>query len=414
VQQWFSPQYWYSYKMPFTPDAAVLLANSVSALVAALYGRAKKCLVLDLDNTLWGGVIGDDGVDNLPLGRETAQGEAYSAFQAYCKQLKDRGVLVAVCSKNDLATAQTGFHHPDAILRLTDFASFQANWSPKNENIEAIVRELNIGLDSLVFVDDNPAERAIVSAQLPAVMVPDVGSDVSNFPRILESSGWFESVAVSPEDIERGRIYAANAERAGVQAAFKDCGEYLLSLQMEAEIAPFKSAYLDRIAQLTNKTNQFNLTTKRFTRAELESLAGRPDCIALYGRLRDRFGDNGLVSVVLGRMDGDSVHIDLWLMSCRVLKRDMELAMLDHLIAHSRARGAGRLLGYYCRSPKNDMVAGHYATLGFHCLSRDEPDTRSEWLLETGHGELQPQNRYIKDTAYGTAGNAVKAANHLP
>jgi FkbH-like protein len=409
MNQWFSPEYWYSYKMPFTPDAAVLVANSVSALIAALYGRSKKCLVLDLDNTLWGGVIGDDGVDNLKLGRETAQGEAYFAFQAYCKQLQERGVLLAVCSKNDAETARSGFRHPDSVLSLEDFASFQANWNPKPENIEAIARELNIGLDSLVFADDNPAERAMVSVQLPMVMVPELGEDVSRFAEILDGTGYFEAAWISAEDRQRSRSYAGNAERAGVEAAFKNYGDYLAYLQMETEIAPFCNTYLDRIAQLTNKTNQFNLTTRRYTRAELESLAARPDTIALYGRLRDRFGDNGLVSVALGRVDGATVHIDLWLMSCRVLKRRMELAMLDRIVEHAKAKGAARLAGYYIRSPKNNLVEGHYQSLGFECVSGGE--ARSEWSLEIGRYE--PRNRYIKDISDGSAGNTVKATANL-
>ena len=325
-------------------------------------------------------MIGDDGVDNLKLGHETAQGEAYSAFQAYCKGLKERGVLLAVCSKNERETARSGFHHRDSVLALEDFASFQANWNPKPESIEAIARDLNIGLDSLVFADDNPAERAIVSAQLPMVMVPELGEDVSRFAEILESSGYFEAAWISTEDMQRSRSYAGNAERAGSQATFEDYGDYLAYLQMEAEIAPFCNTYLDRIAQLTNKTNQFNLTTRRYTRAELESSAAQRNTIALYGRLRDRFGDNGLVSVALGRVDGDTAHIDLWLMSCRVLKREMELAMLDRIVDHAKAKGAKRLAGYFIRSSKNDMVADHYRSLGFDCLSGDE--MRSEWSLE--------------------------------
>lgn len=413
MNQWFSPQYWYSYKMPWTPNGIVVLANSVSALVAASYGRTKKCLVLDLDNTLWGGVIGDDGMDNLQLGRETPLGEAYSAFQTYCKALKDRGVILAVCSKNNIETAQSGFSHPDSVLALTDFAAFHANWEPKHQNIEAIAKDLNIGLDSLVFVDDNPAERAIVSAQLPMVMVPEVGDDVSRFPEILESTGYFEAISISTEDTQRAHLYADNAQRTTFQSAFANYGEYLASLEMEAEIAPFTSTYLDRIAQLTNKSNQFNLTTRRYSRAELESLATRTDYVTLYGRLRDRFGDNGLVSVVLGHFDNNSCHIDLWLMSCRVLRRDMEFAMLDSLVAQARAKGVTRLLGYYYRTAKNDMVSEHYSALGFQCVHQEAE--KSEWELEIGDESYRPRNHYItiKDTDLGTREHFVAAAANL-
>jgi len=413
MNQWFSPQYWYSYKMPWTPNGIVVLANSVSALVAASYGRTKKCLVLDLDNTLWGGVIGDDGMDNLQLGRETPLGEAYSAFQTYCKALKDRGVILAVCSKNNIEIARSGFSHPDSVLTLADFAAFHANWEPKHQNIEAIAKDLNIGLDSLVFVDDNPAERAIVSAQLPMVMVPDVGDDVSRFPEILESTGYFEAISISTEDTQRAHLYADNAQRTTFQSAFANYGEYLASLEMEAEIAPFTATYLDRIAQLTNKSNQFNLTTRRYSRAELESLATRTDHITLYGRLRDRFGDNGLVSVVLGHFHGGSCHIDLWLMSCRVLRRDMEFAMLDSLVAQARAKGVTRLLGYYYRTTKNDMVSEHYSALGFQCVRQEHE--KSEWSLEIGNESYRPRNHYIKikDTDLGTREHLVAAAANL-
>lgn len=399
TQRWFSPAAWFSYKMAQTPEAAVYLANALSALIAAVYGLSRKCLVLDLDNTLWGGVIGDDGVDQIQLGKETAVAEAYSAFHHYCRRLRDRGVLLAVCSKNDEASARQGFTHPDSILQLTDFSAFYANWNPKDQSIAAIARDLNIGLDSLVFVDDNPAERELVRSRLPSVAVPEVGSDVSRFPEILDEAGYFEASGISKEDSERSRLYAENAQRQEVESTFQDYGEYLISLRMEGEIRPFSPLYLDRIAQLTNKTNQFNLTTRRYTRAELEALAARPNCVALYGRLVDRFGDNGLVTVVMGFVEDGTLEIDLWLMSCRVLKRDMELAMLDNLVGAAVAKGATRLLGRYIRSPKNNMVADHYDRLGFRCIDRSADDSSSVWELPVGLLRYQPRNRYIKERA---------------
>ena len=395
TRQWFSPEYWFHYKMAQTPEAAVYLANTVSAMIATLYGRSKKCLVLDLDNTLWGGVIGDDGVERIQIGKETAVGEAYTAFQQYCKQLQQRGVLLAVCSKNEESNARLGFTHPDSVLGISDFAAFYANWQPKHENIEAIARELNIGIDSLVFVDDNPAERALVRGQLPMVAVPEVGGDVSRFAEILEESGYFEAVAVSTEDIERTRMYSENASRVEMQRQFSDYGDYLLSLEMEAEIGEFSPVYLDRIAQLTNKSNQFNLTTKRYTSADLASFASRPDCVTLYGRLRDKFGDNGLVTVLLGFLHGNALDIDLWLMSCRVLKRDMELAMLDAMVARAKVLGASRLIGRYLKTAKNGMVADHYAKLGFTRVAEAQDGSSSTWELLIG--DYAPRNRYIKE-----------------
>ena len=394
--QWAAPERWYSYKLVTTAQGSGALAYSLAALIGAVVGKSRKCLILDLDNTLWGGVIGDDGLEHIHLGRETPQGEAFTAFQEYCLELHRRGVLLAVCSKNEEEIARTGFQHPDSVLRLDHFAAICANWEPKSENIKAIAAQLNLGLDALVFVDDNPAERELIRAQLPEVAVPEVGSEVSRFADILNDGGYFEPVALSQEDLERGRLYATNAERHTMQARYADYGEYLQALEMTAEISPFRPAYLDRIAQLTNKTNQFNLTARRYNRAELEHMAADPQFLTFAGHLRDRFGDNGLVSVVIGRKDGRRLHLDLWLMSCRVLKRDMEAAMLDALVERASAAGIKEMIGYYQRTSKNDMVAEHYARLGFTRFAAEDPaGEASEWRLSLEEG-YHPRNRYIR------------------
>jgi FkbH-like protein len=395
TRNWFDWERWYSYKIMTTPAASLALARSVTAIVRALYGRSRKCLVLDLDNTLWGGVIGDDGPENIKIGRETAVGEAYTAFQEYCLMLRSRGILLAVCSKNDEETAKHGFEHPDSVLKLSHFSAFRANWEPKHENLTAIAKELNLGIDSLVFVDDNPAERALVASQLPMVAVPDVGSDVTRFIPALEAGGYFETVRVSAEDFSRADTYAANSQRALLKSKFRDYGEYLDSLQMTAEIDAFKPVYLDRITQLTNKTNQFNLTTRRYTAAEIQKMSLDPAYITLYGKLTDAFGDNGLVSVIVGRKDGSTLHIELWLMSCRVLKRDLELAMLDELVTRAQAAGIETIVGYYYRTPRNSMVADHYRRLGFECESQDPDGGQSMWRLQLTT-DYQPKRRYIQ------------------
>ena len=379
--QWFDWRRWYSYKILTTPEASLAIAESLAGMIGAMFGRAKKCLILDLDNTLWGGVIGDDGIDKIQIGKETPVAEAYTAFQTYCLSLRERGVLLAVCSKNDPEIARAGFTHPEMVLKLDHFSSFQANWKAKHENIETIARELNLGLESFVFVDDNPAERAIVAAQLPAVTVPDVGSDVSLFPGIVQAGHYFEAVNLSKEDLERAQSYATNAQRAGLEAKFADYGEYLDSLQMSAEIEAFRPIYLERITQLINKTNQFNLTGRRYTYTEVERIASNGNYIALYGKLTDTFGDNGLVSVIIGRIEGSLLHLDLWIMSCRVLKRDMELAMLDALMERAHGAGVERVMGYYGRTAKNAMVADHYRKLGFESCAEDEGS--STWNLAT-------------------------------
>ena len=395
LDRWFAADRWFSYKIVTSPEATIALAHSLAALIGASLGRTRKCLVLDLDNTLWGGVIGDDGVDHIVIGTETPRGEAYTAFQQYCKRLRDRGILLAVCSKNDEANARAGFAHRDSVLKLSDFASFKANWEPKPDNIRAIASELNIGLDALVFVDDNPAERAYVAAQLPSVAVPDVGTEVADFPRIIEGGRYFEAVSLSAEDLRRTELYAANERRAASASTFADYGEYLDSLEMTAEIERFAPHNLDRITQLTNKTNQFNLTTRRYTQADVERIAGDPACIGLSGRLIDAFGDNGLVSVIVGRLEGSAVHVDLWLMSCRVLKRGMEDAMLDALVAAARAAGATRLVGRYIPTTKNGMVADHYDRLGFERQDRGA-DGSGTWSLDLTRPYV-PRNRHIRE-----------------
>ena len=358
-------------------------------------GKNKKCLVLDLDNTLWGGIIGDDGMENIEIGHETPTAEAYTAFQQYVLGLKARGIILAVCSKNEEDVAKTGFDHPDSVLHVDDFVSFRANWEPKNRNIQAIAEEINIGTDSLVFIDDNPAERQIVRDTMPEVAVPEVDPvDVFSYIRVIEGAGYFEPVTISEDDRKRNASYMENKQRRELAGAMESYDDFLKSLQMEAEIAPFRPMYFDRIAQLTNKSNQFNLTTRRYTRADIEQMANEPQYITLYGRLTDKFGDNGLVSVVIGEKMGDALHIHLWLMSCRVLKRGMEQMMLDALAECAAADGCKELIGYYYKTAKNKMVADLYATFGFEKITQEGDDTVWKLSLDT----YQKQGKFISLT----------------
>jgi FkbH-like protein len=396
LTEWLGNSYWYSFHMALSPTATVALARNVAAIVKSIYGKSKKCLILDLDNTLWGGVIGDDGVQNLLLGSEHAVGAIFRDFQQYVKDLQRRGIILAVCSKNEPENAKEGFSHPDSVLKLEDFAAFKANWNPKPGNIGEIAEELNIGLDSLVFVDDNPAERAIVAEHLPEVAVPDVGSDVSMFAEILERERYFEVDKLVQEDVNRAAFYTSNAERKTSGSSFANYGEFLASLEMTGVIGLFTPMYLERITQLINKTNQFNLTTRRYTGTEVEAVAHDPSFITLYGRLIDKFGDNGLVTVLIGHVIDDTVEIDIWLMSCRVLNREMELAMYDALVEQCQARGIRRIVGVYIPSKKNGMVAKHYADLGF-----DRVDGASEgrdlWQYEVPQ-TYEVKTRYIRRT----------------
>ena len=394
LDRWHDRRLYYMGKYGMAMDAVPAVAHSLASLIKASLGRGSKALVLDLDNTLWGGVIGDDGVGGIQLGQETPQGEAHTALQDYARLLRQRGVVLAVASKNEPANAQEGFTHPDTVLKLEDFASFKANWDPKHENLIAMAAELSLGLDSLVFVDDNPVERAIVREGAPAVAVPEVGDEPSAYPVILDRAAYFETVALTEDDLKRAGQYAANAQRDISRASFRDYGEFLDSLAMEGEVKPFAEVYLDRITQLTNKSNQFNLTTRRYSESEIRAVMADSSKIARYGRLKDKYGDNGLVSVVIGEVQGECLDLVLWLMSCRVLKRGMEHAMFDAVAAAARERGLKRLQGSYLPSPKNAMVKEFYPGLGFS-RTGDLEGGGSLWSLDLS-GPAEPLNRHIR------------------
>lgn len=377
---WGDAFYWHMYKYAMCLDAIPSLANSLANIIKSIYGRNKKVLALDLDNTLWGGVVGDDGVDGIAVGPEVPEGQVYAEFQSYCKALKSIGVVLAVDSKNDEQNALAGLNHPDGVLRPDDFVAIKANWDPKDRNLQAIAEELNLGVDSFVFADDNPAERAIVAAQLPGVETPALDG-AENYIKMLDHGGYFEVTALSGEDLKKTELYHANAERRRAQAAFADYGAYLDSLAMKATIRPFEPLYLQRIAQLTNKSNQFNLTTLRCSEEDIRAMSTDPAWLCLYGKLEDRFGDNGVVTVVAGQQEGALLHLRLWLMSCRVLKRGMEDAMMDAVVADAAARGVKTICGYYYPTAKNAMVKEFYAEMGFAQIKADE-NGNTVWNLD--------------------------------
>ncbi len=371
LRRWADPAFWTMYKYAMCFEAIPAFAFSVAHIVKSLFGRNKKALALDLDNTLWGGVVGDDGVDGIEIGQETGVSQSYYEFQSYLKQLSAAGVLLTVCSKNDEENALAGLRHPEGLLRPEDFVAIKANWENKDRNLAETARQLDILPESLVFADDNPAERAIVRAQLPGTAVPEMDA-VENYIVNIDRGGYFEATNFSKDDLGRGEMYRANAQRAAQQAQFADYGQYLRSLEMHAFIGDFQPVYLSRITQLTNKSNQFNLTTRRYTPQQMEDTYQDPARIRLFGKLTDKFGDNGVVSVVIGQINGSALDIELWLMSCRVLKRDMELAMLDELAACCQKRGLQTLRGFYYPTAKNGMVKGLYQSFGFTLVSKDE------------------------------------------
>lgn len=395
LDEWSDPFYWHMYKYALSLKAIPWLALNISNIIKSIYGKNKKSLVLDLDNTLWGGIVGDDGVDNLEIGQETSMGQVYLEFQNYVKALKDIGVMLNVASKNEEVNAVSGLNHPDGVLRPEDFILIKANWKPKSENMLEIAQEMNILPDSLVFVDDNPAEREIVCSYVSGVSVPDIGTP-EQYIRVLDHNGYFEVTALSEDDRKRNEMYKANVLRAKQEASFTDYGAYLKSLQMKAVIKPFDSMYMLRIAQLTNKSNQFNLTTRRYTQAEIEQIAEDMAYITLYGKLEDKFGDNGVVSVIIGHKQQKEeleLHIELWLMSCRVLKRDMEYAMMDVLIYFCRMQGISVIYGYYYPTAKNGMVKDFYAMQGFAKVEEKPDETVWKFLVPDEYDE---KNKYIK------------------
>ncbi len=371
LDKWGDAFYWHMYKYALCLPAIPSLSFNIANIIKSIYGKNKKALVLDLDNTLWGGIVGDDGVENLEIGQETSMGQVYAEFQAYVKQQKDIGVMLNVSSKNEEENALAGLNHPDGILKPEDFVLIKADWEPKSRNVAGIASELNIMQDSLVFVDDNPAEREIIRTQLDGVAVPEIGSP-EQYIRILDRSGFFEVTSLSEDDKKRSDMYKANLERQKEQAQFGDYQEYLKSLEMVGTIKAFEPMYMARIAQLTNKSNQFNLTTRRYTQAQIEQTAKDDGYITLYGRLEDKFGDNGVVSVVIARKDKDILHVELWLMSCRVLKRDMEFAMMDTLVSEAKKAGCREIKGYYYPTAKNKMVEKFYESQGFVQEKQDE------------------------------------------
>lgn len=381
LARWHDPVQWTLGKFAFAQDLVPLYSDWVGRLLGAARGKARKCLVLDLDNTLWGGVIGDDGLAGIVLGNGSPAGEAHLSVQQTALALRERGVVLAVSSKNDDAVARSVFRqHPEMLLKEEHIAVFQANWQDKASNLEAIAAALDIGVDSLVLLDDNPAERAQVRATLPDVAVPELPTDPAFFAETLLAAGYFEATAFTAEDRQRASQYQANAARAAALGAANDLESHLQSLEMKALVSRFDSLGRVRIAQLINKTNQFNLTTRRYTEAEVKALEESTSGLTLQIRLTDRFGDNGMISVIICKGTESDWHIDTWLMSCRVLNRRVERMTLNRLVAAAKTAGVRALIGEYIPTARNGMVKDHYARLGFEPLEQTEQSNR--WRLD--------------------------------
>ncbi len=386
IEAWFDVRRWLHAKQEIRPEAAAYYGELLARIIAAQRGLSRKCLVLDLDNTLWGGVVGDDGIDGIVLGEGSAQGEAHLALQRYARQLKDRGILLAVCSKNDPAIAEAAFRdHPEMLLRRADIAAFVANWRDKAANLQEIAAQLNIGIDSLVFVDDNPVERARVREALPMVAVPELPDDPAEYATALAAAGYFEAVSFTSEDRARAELYAKDSQRSALLSESTSVDDFLRSLDMTVDHGQFGTSDLVRVTQLVNKTNQFNTTTRRYSAEEIAAAASSPAHITLQFRLRDRFGDNGLVStIILGPNDEPATYeLENWVMSCRVFGRELEFEAMNIAVETALRRNARGFFADYIPTKKNVVIKDLFPSLGFGLVSGGaKPDESSRWFLD--------------------------------
>ena len=354
-------------EMVISIDALPLIASKTVDLIASIYGKFKKCLIIDLDNTTWGGIIGDDGLENIQIG-SLGIGKAFTEFQYWIKKLKNRGIIIAVCSKNTESVAKEPFEkHPDMVLKLDDISVFIANWDNKADNIRQIQKVLNIGFDSMVFLDDNPFERNIVRENIPEICIPELPEDPAEYLEYLYNLNLFETISFSNEDTERTKLYLTEAKRVSVQEKFTNENDFLQSLSMVSDVQPFNKFNIPRVSQLSQRSNQFNLRTIRYTDAEVLNISQDKNHYTFSFTLDDKYGDNGLIcAIILKHLDEENIFIDTWFMSCRVLKRGMENFVLNTIVDFSKQKNYKYLIGEYVETAKNEMVKNHYSDLGFN------------------------------------------------
>lgn len=388
----FSPNVYMTTEIVLSVNALPYVASRVVDIIAAIKGQFKKCLILDLDNTVWGGVIGDDGLEGIELGHGLGIGKAFTEFQMWIKKLKQRGIIICVASKNNEETAKEPFEkHPDMILKLDDIAVFQANWETKVDNIRTIQGILNIGFDSMVFLDDNPFERNMVRENIPGITVPELPDDPAMYLEYLYSLNLFETASYSNADKDRTKQYQVEAKRVSLSKTFTNEADFLKSLNMISTVSGFTKFNTPRVAQLSQRSNQFNLRTVRYTEADIVAMANNPEVIDLSFTLEDKFGDNGLIAVVImKKIDVETLFVDTWFMSCRVLKRGMENFTLNTMVEYAKAKGYKMIIGEYIPTPKNKMVEQHYPNLGFSPVTSDDS---SRYMLDLE--SYSPRECYI-------------------
>lgn len=395
LEKWFDNAAWYMYKYSFNMNAIPLVSHNIANIIKSIFGKNKKALAIDLDNTLWGGVIGDDGLDGIELGVETPKGMAYTDIQKYLKSVSKLGIALNICSKNEEIIAKTGFNHESSILKWDDFVVTKANWNNKDLNVNEIAKELNIFTDTIVFLDDNPAEREIVKNNLPSVAIPNL-SEEYDFVKVLDQSGYFEVTNITEEDKKRISYFKSNQLRQHEVLALENYDDYLKSLGMKCEIQHFNNENLSRIVQLINKTNQFNLTTKRYTSEEVIQFMELTNSFGRCFKLKDKFGDNGIVSVLMADIQGYVLNINLWVMSCRVFKRELEKTIFDEIVGWCKQNHILKIRGYYYPTAKNKIVENLYSELGMSCI--EDTPIQKVWNYEVNQ-EYNKKNEVMEVTS---------------
>ena len=381
LDKWHDDSFYFNYKYALNHEAIPTLTKNITKIIESQIGKSKKCLLLDFDNTLWGGVIGEIGWKNIQIGNDSALGQVYLRFQKYVFELMSKGVILAGCTKNDNDVALSGFKNDSNILKKKHFSIIKANWENKAKNIMEISKELNIGLDSMVFIDDSKFERELVKKQLPMVEVPNIGDDPEKYIFYLDREKYFENSKLSNEDLQRTSFYKTNIERENDQNNFKDYNEYLKSLKMKSNLKSFKNENIDRIYQLINKTNQFNLTTKRMNINETKNIIDNSNFLTFAGNLNDKFGENGIVTILIVKIKKNKVEIIQWLMSCRVFNRGLEFAIFDQLISWCKNNSILTIQGLYIPTKKNFIVKNFYKNLGFNKINRNNNNTIWEFKI---------------------------------
>ena len=393
LDEWRDDSFYFNYKYAISHKAIPILAHSLLKIIISIIGKTKKCLVVDFDNTLWGEVVGEVGSNNIKIGNDSPVGEIFLRFQKYIHELTKKGIILAGCTKNDYKNAISGLKNKSCILKENDFSVIKANWKSKAENIKEISKQLNIGLDTLVFIDDSKFERELVKNQLPMVEVPDIGEDPEKYIFHLDRAKYFESINLSKEDLIRSSYYKTNIKRESEKVKYNNYNSYLSSLKMETSFKKFEKKNINRITQLINKTNQFNLTTKRLRTEEVIKISKASSFLTISGDLKDKFGDNGLVTTLIAKKKDKSLEILIWLMSCRVFSRNLEYAMFDYLVKLCKKNNISYIYGNYIKSEKNLIVKDFFKTLGFKKVSNNKNNTK--WNFRINNNYIN-KNKIIK------------------